>query len=169
MPRSQAHRSAVLQALERGDFEAMLQSARSAEQLSVEPSLSWFSGLQHQARAELGLGHLEEALRLADRNLDRAQRCGDRVAMVIPTAVFALDLQALDEPEAAAVVRALLPRRLTMLYVDELATLDAWLESRLAPETRAALRAEGRAKSPVELQAFTHEVAGRHGLTPSGG
>ena len=166
--RSQAHRLAVLQSLERGDFEAMLQSARSVEQLSVEPSLSWFSGLQHQARAELGLGHLEEALRLADRNLDRAQRCGNRDAMGIPTAVFALVLQVLDESEAAAVVRALLPRRLTLLYVDELAALDAWLEGRLAPETRAALQAEGRAKSPVELQAFTHEVAGRHGLSHSG-
>ena len=38
---------------------------------------------------------------------------------------------------------------------------------RLKPES--ALQAEGRTKSPLDLRAFTHEVAGRHGITRSGG
>ena len=167
--RSQAHRLAVLQALERGDFEAMLQSARSVEQLSVEPSLSWFSGLQHQARAELGLGHLEEALRLADRNLDRAQRCGDRVGD--------------GDPHRGVRPGPAGPRRAgggrgrsgpAAATADPPVRRRARRPRRLAggqPVARDAGRAPGRGptKSPVELQAFTHEVAGRHGLTHSGG
>jgi predicted ATPase len=156
-----AHELVTLVANDAGDFDTMLRSARTVEDLSVEPSIGWFWSLQMQALAELRLGHLREALRLADRDLDRAHRCGDLSAMVIPTAIFALVLQVLDEPEAAAIARGALPPRLTALYVDDLAALDIWLHDQMEPTELAVLTTQGRAMAPAQLQVLTHDIADR--------
>ena len=145
-----------------GDPEEMLSSSYQAEELLVEGSANWFAALQIRAWAQWELARMADAIRTADEGLEHAYRYGDRSAMIIPLAIYALVLRSLDEPEAAATVRGHLPRRLTVLLVAQLVDLDRWLSQDLEPRVRTELFARGAPMDSRQLQALTHGVVSRH-------
>ena len=115
-----------------------------------------------RAWAQYELGEYSEAIRTADEDVEQAYRHGDRSAMIVPLAVYAMVLKALDEVDSVAILRGRLPRRLTILMVRELAEIDRWLVAELPPERRRELASVGAEKTPRELQELVHEVAARH-------
>ena len=146
----------------RGDFEEMRVQSETARELAVVGSGNWFAALQVRAWAQYELGEHAEAIRTADEDIEQAYRHGDRSAMIVPLAVYAMVLKACGEVEAVAVIRGRLPRRLTILMIRELAEIDRWLAAELPPERRRNLASIGVEKTPRELQALVHERAARH-------
>jgi predicted ATPase len=149
-------------AYSRGDFEEMRVQSESARQLAVIGSGNWFGALQAHAWAQYELGEYSEAIRTADEDIEQAYRHGDRSAMIMPLAVYAMVLKSCDEVEAVAIIRGRLPRRLTIMMIRELAEIDRWLATELPPERRRELASIGAEKTPRELQTLVHEVAARH-------
>jgi predicted ATPase len=156
----------AIRAYTRGDFEEMREQSELAVQLGVVGSGNWFGALQTQAWSEYELGRFSEAIRTVDENIDQAYRHGDRSALIVPLAVYAIVLKAFDELEAVAIIRGRLPRRLTMLMVRELAEIDRWLASELPADRRLELASIGAEMDPRALQALVHEAAARR-LDPS--
>jgi hypothetical protein len=74
--------------------------------------------------------------------------------MVLPLTVCAFVLQQLGQIDAAGTVRGYLPRRLTIMLIQELADLDRWLAEQLSPERRSELADHGRAMEPRDLYAL---------------
>ena len=146
----------------RGDFEEMRVQSQVARELAVIGAGNWFAALQVRGWAQCELGEYAEAIRTADEDIEQAYRHGDRSAMIVPLAVYAMVLKACGETEAVAIVRGRLPRRLTIMMIRELAEIDRWLASGLPPERRRELASIGAEKTPRELQALVHEVAARH-------
>jgi predicted ATPase len=149
-------------AYSRGDFEEMRDQSEAARQLAVIGSGNWFGALQAHAWAQYELGEYSEAIRTADEDIEQAYRHGDRSAMIVPLAVYAMVLKSCDEVEAVAIIRGRLPRRLTIMMIRELAEIDRWLATELPPERRRELASIGAEKTPRELQTLVHEVAARH-------
>jgi predicted ATPase len=149
-------------AYSRGDFEEMRVQSEAASGLAVIGASNWFATLQVRAWAQYELGEHSEAIRTADEDIEQAYRHGDRSAMIVPLAVYAMVLKSCGEAEAVATIRGRLPRRLTILMIRELAEIDRWLAVELSPEGRRELASIGAQKTPRELQAMVHEVAGRH-------
>jgi predicted ATPase len=149
-------------AYSRGDFEEMRAQSEAASGLSVVGAGIWFATLQVRAWAQYELGKHAEAIRTADEDIEQAYRLGDRSAMIVPLAVYAMVLKACGEATAVAIVRGRLPRRLTIMMIRELAELDRWLAAELPPERRRELASIGAQKTPRELQALVHEVAAQH-------
>jgi hypothetical protein len=141
-----------------GDYATMLEQATLATDFGIEGSEMWFGALQMQAWANLRLGDIDEAVRLADQDLEIAYRYGSPAATVHPTLVYAAALQARNEPEAAATVRGWLPPRLTVFLIEELRDLDRWLADRLNESERQTHAARGRALDPRDLQTLTHNL-----------
>ena len=104
------------------------------------------------------LGGRRRRSRVADW---RNQRSG-RSAMVMPTMIYALVLQAFEEVEAAATVRGWLPRRLTVLLVAELVELDRWLATQLPPDNRRQFATRGGSMDPREIQRLAHDMLSKH-------
>ncbi len=146
----------------RGDFEEMRKQSEAAMELNVVGSANWFGALQMRAWAQYELGRFPEAIRTADDDIEQAYRHGDRSAMIMPLAVYAMVLKALGEVESVGIIRGRLPRRLTIFMIRELAEIDRWLAAELPSERRRELASIGAKKSPRELQALVHEVAARH-------
>ena len=71
-----------------GDFEAMLTLSRQAEQQCIEGSANWFCAMQIRGWAEWELGHMADAIRTADDDLEQAYRYGDRSAMIMPLTIW---------------------------------------------------------------------------------
>lgn len=153
---------AAIWAYTRSDFDEMLEHGNRAVELGVVGANSWFGSLQVRAWAQYELGRFAEAIRTADENIEQAYRHGDRSAMIIPLALYAVVLKAWGETENVAIIRGKLPRRLTMLMIRELAEIDRWLAIELSPERRQELAAVAAEKDPRELQALIHKVAERH-------
>jgi predicted ATPase len=153
---------AAIWAYTRGDFEEMLQHSNRAVGFGVVGAGYWFGAMQVRAWAQYELGRFAEAIRTADEDIEQAYRHGDRSAMIVPLAVYAMVLKAWGETETVAIIRGRLPRRLTLLMIRELAEIDRWLAVELSPERRQELAAVAAEKDPRELQALVHEVAGRH-------
>jgi len=107
-----------------------------------------------EAWAQARLGRFDDALATAGVDLEYAYLRGDRSAMILPLTVCAFVLQQLDQVEVAATIRGCLPRRLTIMLVQELADLDRWLAERLTGERRVELADRGRAMEPRELYAL---------------
>ena len=149
-------------AYSRGDFEEMRAQSGAARQLAVVGAGVWFAALQVRAWAQYELGEYSEAIRTADEDIEQAYRHGDRSAMIVPLAVYAMVLKTYGEVEVVATIRGRLPRRLTVLMVRELAEIDRWLATELLPERRRELASIGASKTPRELQAFAHEAAAGH-------
>ena len=150
-----------------GDYDLMLRSAAEVIDLGVPGSPLWFCGLQIHSLAELYLCRPGSALQSADADLDEAYRLGDRSAMVLPLLVNALVLESLGEIEAAATIRGRLPRRLTVMFIRELADLDRRLRTQLDPDRWRELTTTGSQMDPRQLQALTHESAARHLQLPA--
>jgi predicted ATPase len=153
---------AAIWAYTRGDFDEMLEHGNRAVGLGVVGAGNWFGALQVRAWAEYELGRFAEAIRTADENIEQAYRHGDRSAMIIPLALYAMVLKGWGETESVAIIRGKLPRRLTMFMIRELAEIDRWLAVELSPERRQELAAAAAEKDPRELQALVHEAARRH-------
>jgi hypothetical protein len=126
--------------------------------LFVVDSPFWFGALQQGMSAELAAGNVADALEMADIDLDHAYRVADRSAMILPLACYATALRHLGDAPTAALVRGRLPRRLTILFVDELAELDTWLAEQLDEPTRRELAARGVAMEPRELRDLARSV-----------
>ena len=153
---------AAIWAYTRGEFEEMLEQSDRAVELAVVGAGNWFGALQVRAWAQYELGQFAEAIRTADEDIEQAYRHGDRSAMIIPLAVYAIVLKAWGETESVAIVRGRLPRRLTLMMVRELAEIDRWLAAELSPERRQELAAVAAEKDPRELQTLVHVAARRH-------
>jgi hypothetical protein len=152
---------AAIWAYTRSDFEETLEQSSRSVGLGVVGAGNWFGALQARAWAQYELGRFAEAIRTADENVEQAYRHGDRSAMIIPLAVYSIVLKALGELHTVAIIRGALPRRLTIFMIRELAEIDRWLASELAPERRLQLAASGAQMNPRELQTLVHEAAGR--------
>jgi predicted ATPase len=153
---------AAIWAYSRGDFEEMQVQSEAARELSVVGSGNWFGALQARGWAQYELGEYREAIRTADEDIEQAYRHGDRSAMIVPLAVYAMVLKTFGEADAVAIIRGRLPRRLTIMMIRELAEIDRWLAAELPPERRRELASVGAEKTPQELQALVHEAAARH-------
>ena len=105
--------------------------------------------MQVRAWAQYELGRFAAAIRTADENIEQAYRHGDRSAMIVPLAVYAMVLKAWGETETVAIIRGRLPRRLTVLMIRELAEIDRWLAIELSPERRQELAAVAAEKDPA--------------------
>jgi predicted ATPase/class 3 adenylate cyclase len=149
-------------AYSRGDFEEMRIQSEAARELAVVGAGNWFAALQVRAWAQYELGEYCETIRTADEDIEQAYRHGDRSAMIVPLALYAMVLKACGEVDAVAIIRGRLPRRLTVLMIRELAEIDRWLAAELPPERRRELASVGAEKTPRELQALVHEAAARH-------
>lgn len=145
----------------RGDFEEMREQSDRAVQLGVVGAGNWFGALQGHAWSQYELGRFPEAIRTADEDIEQAYRHGDRSAMIVPLAIYAMVLKALGELDTVAIIRGRLPRRLTVLMIRELAEIDRWLASELPAERRLELVSIGAQMDPRELQALVHEAAAR--------
>jgi predicted ATPase len=154
------HFLAALQAYVRCDDDEMLAHARAAKALHVPGAANWFSAVQLEAWALARLGRLHDALAAAEEDLDYAYARGDRSAMILPLTVCAYVLQLVGQVEAAGTIRGRLPRRLTVMLVQELADLDRWLSEQLTDERRAELAIRGSAMEPRELHALACSVIG---------
>lgn len=153
---------AAIWAYTRGDFDEMRLQSEAGTNLAVVGSGAWFASLQMRAWALYELGEYSEAIRTVDEDIEQAYRHGDHSAMIVPLAVYAIVLKSCGEVEAVAIIRGRLPRRLTILMIRELAEIDRWLAAELPPERCRELASIGAERSPRDLQALVHDVAGRH-------
>jgi hypothetical protein len=160
--RARASQVEALSAYSTGDYLRMRTMARQSQDLSTIGAALWFAAVQIEAWAEWQLGEFDSAVRVADMDLERAYRFGDRSAMVMPTMIYALVLQTFEEAEAAATVRGWLPRRLTILLVVKLTELDRWLATQLPPNQRRQLATRGSSLDPREIQRLAHDVLSKH-------
>ena len=160
--RATAANLSAIWAYTRGDFEEMRDQSEAAMELGVVGAGNWFGAVQMRAWAQYELGRFPEAIRSADDDIEQAYRHGDRSAMIVPLAVYAMVLKALGEVDSVAIIRGRLPRRLTIFMIRELAEIDRWLVAELPPERRRELASIGAGQSPRDLQALAHEIAARH-------
>jgi hypothetical protein len=111
---------------------------------------------------ELSAGNFADALHLADIDLEHAYRVADRSAMILPLVAYAIALRRHDEVETTAIVRGRLPRRMTVMFEDEMAELASWLAAHLDEQHWQDLARHGASMEPRAVRDLARTAIDRH-------
>ena len=144
------------------DFDSMVATGLAFLEGATEDDQYLLPALVYSGWGQLGIDDHEGAIETADSLLEFGYRWGMPSEFLGALTIYALALQALEDARGAATIRGWLPRTFTFVFVEEIRSLDRWLNRQLDEEELTSLKNHGRSQTPRQLQHLTHEsLAGR--------